>query len=97
MKLYLVYGDTWFGGYGADINIFGVFDTLERAELVKVQTEEKYFKEDQESRFPELDNRSDVEYLCFRLQRTGRHGGGWLIRIYNGGVLIKDSFIFQRG
>lgn len=62
MKLYLVYGDTWFGGYGANINIFGVFDTLEKAELVKVQTEEKYFKEDQESRFPELDNRSEVEF-----------------------------------
>lgn len=23
------------------------------------------------------------DHLCFRLQRTGRHGGGWLIRIYN--------------
>lgn len=62
MKLYLVYGDTWFGGYGAYINIFGVFDTLEKAELVKVQAEEKYFKEDQESRFSELDNRSEVEF-----------------------------------
>lgn len=62
MKLYLVYGDTCFDGYGADINIFGVFDTLEKAELVKVQTEEKYFKEDQESRFSELDNRSEVEF-----------------------------------
>ena len=62
MKLYLVYGDTWFGGYGANINIFGVFDTLEKAELVKVQTEEKYIKEDQESRFSELDNRSEVEF-----------------------------------
>lgn len=62
MKLYLVYGDTWFSGYGANINIFGVFDTLEKAELVKVQTEEKYFKEDQESIFSELDNRSEVEF-----------------------------------
>lgn len=62
MKLYLVYGDTLFSGYGANINIFGVFDTLEKAELVKVQTEEKYFKEDQESRFSELDNRSEVEF-----------------------------------
>lgn len=25
----------------------------------------------------------DHDHLCFRLQRTGRHGGGWLIRIYN--------------
>ena len=44
MKLYLVYGDVWLGGYSSNINIFGVFDTLEKAELVKVQTEEKYFK-----------------------------------------------------
>ena len=62
MKLYLVYGNTCFSGYGADINIFGVFDTLEKAELVKIQTEEKYFKEYQESRFFELDNRSEVEF-----------------------------------
>ena len=23
------------------------------------------------------------DYLCFKLQHIGRHGGGWLIRIYN--------------
>lgn len=23
------------------------------------------------------------DHLCFKLQRTGRHSGGWLIRIYN--------------
>ena len=68
MKLYLVYGDTWFGGHGTDINIFGVFDTLEKAELVKVQAEEKYFKEDQESRFSELDHRSEVKFYIKEIE-----------------------------
>ena len=42
-KKYLVYGDTWFEGYGAKITIFGVFDTLEQAKEAKKEKEEEYF------------------------------------------------------
>ena len=31
-KLYLVYGNTWFGGYGEEIHIFGVFSSRKMAE-----------------------------------------------------------------
>lgn len=81
MKLYLVYGDTWFGEYGANINIFGVFDTLEKAELVKVQTEEKYFKEGQESKFSELDSRSEVEFYIEEIETNAiidKYLGGYV-------------------
>lgn len=80
MKLYLVYGDTWFGGYGAYINIFGVFDTLGKAEFVKAQAEEKYFKEDQESIFSELDHRSEVEFHIKEIETNAiidEHLGGY--------------------
>ena len=39
MKVYAVYGDTYFEGYGAYINLFGVFSTPELAEMVKKQKE----------------------------------------------------------
>lgn len=39
-KLYLVYGNTWFGGYGEEIHIFGVFSSRKMAEKVKKQAED---------------------------------------------------------
>ena len=41
-KVYLVYGNTCFDGYGAYINTFGVFSTLEEAEKVKKQKEDEF-------------------------------------------------------
>lgn len=61
-KIYLVYGNTWFGGYGEEIHIFGIFSSREMAEKVKKQTEDEYFERDQQSMFPELDDRSEVEF-----------------------------------
>lgn len=61
-KKYLVYGNTWFGGYGEEIHIFGIFSSREMAEKVKKQTEDEYFERDQQSRFAELDDRSEVEF-----------------------------------
>lgn len=68
MKVYLVYGNTWFGGYGEYINTFGVFSTRELAEKVKTQKEDEYFKLDQQWLFHELDNRSDVEFEIKELE-----------------------------
>ena len=45
-KKYLVYGDTWFEGYGSTITVFGVFDTLEQAKEAKKEKEEEYFEEE---------------------------------------------------
>ena len=61
-RMYLVYGNTWFGGYGEEIHIFGIFSPREMAEKVKKQAEDRYFEQDQQSRFPELDDRSEVEF-----------------------------------
>ena len=68
MKVYLVYGNTWFGGYGEYINTFGVFSTRELAEKFKTQYEDEYFKLDQQWLFHELDNRSDVEFEIKELE-----------------------------
>ena len=42
-KKYLVYGDTWFEGYGAKITVFGVFDTLEQAKEAKKEKRRRVF------------------------------------------------------
>ena len=69
MKVYLVYGNTWFGGYGEYIHTFGVFGTRELAEKVKTQKEDEYFKLDQQrGSFRELDGRSDVVFEIKELE-----------------------------
>lgn len=71
-KLYLVYGDTWFGGYGVEIHIFGVFSSRKMAEKVKKQAEDEYFEQDQQSRFTELNDRSEVEFYIVEIPEDTR-------------------------
>ena len=35
MKVYLVYGDTYFEQYGSEFHLFGVFTSKERAKKIK--------------------------------------------------------------
>lgn len=71
-KLYLVYRDTWFGGYGEEIHIFGVFSSRKMAEKVKKQAEDEYFEQDQQSRFTELNDRSEVEFYIVEIPEDTR-------------------------
>lgn len=67
-KLYLVYGDTHFDGYGSYIHVFGIFRTREKAERVKVKKEDEYFKEDQASAFSSLSCRSEVNFTIMEVE-----------------------------
>lgn len=71
-KLYLVYVNTWFGGYGEEIHIFGVFSSRKMAEKVKKQAEDEYFEQDQQSRFTELNDRSEVEFYIVEIPEDTR-------------------------
>ena len=71
-KLYLVYGNTRFGGYGEEIHIFGVFSSRKMAEKVKKQAEDEYFEQDQQSRFTELNDRSEVEFYIVEIPEDTR-------------------------
>lgn len=71
-KLYLVYGNTCFGGYGEEIHIFGVFSSRKMAEKVKKQAEDEYFEQDQQSRFTELNDRSEVEFYIVEIPEDTR-------------------------
>lgn len=71
-KLYLVYGNTWFVGYGEEIHIFGVFSSRKMAEKVKKQAEDEYFEQDQQSRFTELNDRSEVEFYIVEIPEDTR-------------------------
>jgi len=46
MKLYVVYGDVWFEGYGSEIVLFGVFTSKEKAIEAKEVKEKEYFKKE---------------------------------------------------
>ena len=66
-KKYLVYGDTWFEGYGAKITVFVVFDTLEQAEKAKKNKEEEYFKEDLKNTYFCIDSEDDKMMIEFNI------------------------------
>lgn len=64
-KKYLVYGNTWFEGYGANITVFGIFDTLEQAKKAKEEKEEEYFKKELKNPFSLIETKDDKSGIKF--------------------------------
>lgn len=55
-----------------DEHIFGVFSSRKMAEKVKKQAEDEYFEQDQQSRFTELNDRSEVEFYIVEIPEDTR-------------------------
>ena len=66
-KKYLVYGDTWFEGYGSKITDFGIFDTLEQAKEAKKEKEEEYFKEELKNPYSCIESKNDKMMIEFNI------------------------------
>lgn len=61
--IFVVYGDTYFEGYGSYINLFGVFEDEQTAMKAKEDMEEKYYKDSLKSDSLNGDvERSDVKF-----------------------------------
>ena len=61
--IFVVYGDTYFEGYGSYINLFGVFEDEQAAMKAKEGMEEKYYKDSLKSDWLNGDvERSDVKF-----------------------------------
>ena len=67
-KVYLVYGNTYFDGYGTYIDAFGVFSTLEDAEKVKKQKEDEYFERESTAIYSYVEDRSEVEFQIMEIE-----------------------------
>ena len=70
MKAYLVYGDTYFRQYGSEFHLFGVFTSKERAEEVKKQKEDEFYKQEmkEKSCYRNIDSREEVEFEIKEMQ-----------------------------
>lgn len=64
MKLYVVYGDVWFEGYGSKIVLFGVFTSKEKAIEAKETKEKEYFKKEtiQNKNFTLIEKPDDIVF-----------------------------------
>lgn len=61
--IFVVYGDTYFEGYGSYINLFGVFEDEQAAMKAKEGMEEKYYKDSLKSDWLNGDvEKSDVKF-----------------------------------
>lgn len=61
-EVYVVYGNTYFYGYGEYINLFGVFDTLEAAEEARSKTQRAYFEEEIKDPHTNVEKIEDVDF-----------------------------------
>ena len=70
MKVYLVYGDTYFEQCGSDFRLFGVFTSKKAAEEVKKQKEDEFYQQEmkKKSRYRNIDSREEVEFEIKEMQ-----------------------------
>lgn len=70
MKVYLVYGDTYFDGYGSEFHLFGAFDSREKAEEVKKQEEDEFFQQEMKKKscYRNIDSREEVAFEIKEMQ-----------------------------
>lgn len=61
-EVYVVYGNTYFYGYGGYINLFGVFDTLDAAEEAFDKTRQLYFEEELKDPHTNVEKIEDVDF-----------------------------------
>lgn len=61
-EVYVVYGNTYFYGYGEYINLFGVFDTLDAAEEAFDKTRQLYFEEELKDPHTNVEKIEDVVF-----------------------------------
>lgn len=66
-KVYLVCGDTYFGPYGSNINIFGIFNSKELADKAKTQKENDYFKNEKRQKHTWV-KREDVHFEVIEME-----------------------------
>lgn len=66
-KKYLVYGDTYFEGCGAEISFFGIFDTSEQAEKVKKEKEEEHYQKELKSPYSLIESEYDKKMVKFNI------------------------------
>lgn len=60
MTLYVVHGNTYYGGYGHVENIFGVYTEKDSAEAAKDLIEKRLYEENKDHEWSIVDDLSDV-------------------------------------
>ncbi len=66
--IFVVYGDTYFEGYGSYINLFGVFEDEQTAMKAKEDMEEEYYRNSLKNDWMQGDvERSDVEFKILEI------------------------------
>lgn len=61
-EVYVVYGNTYFYGYGENINLFGVFDTLGAAEVTRDEMQRVYFEEECRDPHSDVEKIEDIDF-----------------------------------
>lgn len=66
---YIVYGNTYYGdSYGAEISLFGIFNTFEKAEEAKKKAEENYWESHNCVGIGNPSSRGEVEFEIVKME-----------------------------
>lgn len=59
-KIYVVYGETYYGGYGSYVGLFGVFSSKDLAEKSKTKIVEELFEKNKNDNWTTVTSMDDI-------------------------------------
>lgn len=59
-KIYVVYGETYYGGYGSYVGLFGVFSSKDLAEKAKTKIVEELFEKNKNDNWTTVTSMDDI-------------------------------------
>lgn len=68
MKLYVVHGNTYYGGCGYVENIFGVYTEKDAAEAAKDLVTKQLYDENKDDKCPIVEDLSDIEVRIVEIE-----------------------------
>ncbi len=70
MTLYLVHGNTYYGGYGYVESIFGVYTEKDKAETAKKVVTEQLYEKEKRDDWSHVEDLSDIEVEILEIEAS---------------------------
>lgn len=68
-KIYVVYGETYYGGYGSYVGLFGVFSSKDLAEKAKTKIVKELFEKNKNDGWSDVTSIDDIHVYIEEIEK----------------------------
>lgn len=68
-KIYVVYGETYYGRYGSYVGLFGVFSSKDLAEKAKIKMVKELFVQNKNDKWADVSSMDDIHVYIEEIEK----------------------------